>query len=52
MNGNPFEMIKFRTMKDAVDVRGNQLPDSERMTTFGQFLRSTSLDELLSSGMC
>ncbi|ARM83544.1 sugar transferase [Marinobacter salarius] len=46
MNGNPFEMIKFRTMKDAVDVRGNQLPDSERMTTFGQFLRSTSLDEL------
>jgi lipopolysaccharide/colanic/teichoic acid biosynthesis glycosyltransferase len=46
MAGVPFTMIKFRTMKNAVDVRGNQLPDSERMTTFGQFLRSTSLDEL------
>jgi len=45
-NGKPFQMIKFRTMKDAVDVQGNPLPDSERMTAFGQFLRSTSLDEL------
>jgi len=44
--GKPFPMIKFRTMKDAVDARGNLLPDSERMTSFGQFLRSTSLDEL------
>lgn len=46
MNGKPFEMIKFRTMKDAVDAEGNPLPDSERLTPFGQFLRSSSLDEL------
>jgi len=46
MHGTPFEMIKFRTMKDAVDAQGNVLPDSERMTPFGQVLRSTSLDEL------
>lgn len=42
----PFEMIKFRTMKNSLDAMGNQLPDSERMTNFGNFLRSTSLDEL------
>lgn len=46
VNGKPFSMIKFRTMKDAVGEEGNPLPDSERMTPFGQFLRSTSLDEL------
>lgn len=46
LNGEPFEMIKFRTMRDAVDVVGNPLPDSERMTPFGSFLRSSSLDEL------
>lgn len=46
LNGKPFEMVKFRTMKDAVDAAGNPLPDSERMTSFGQFLRSSSLDEL------
>lgn len=46
LNGKPFEMVKFRTMKDAVDAAGNPLPDSERMTPFGQFLRSSSLDEL------
>lgn len=45
-NGNPFEMVKFRTMKDATDVQGNTLPDAERMTPFGNMLRSTSLDEL------
>lgn len=45
-DGKPFEMIKFRTMRDAVDAKGNPLPDSERMTPFGRFLRSTSLDEL------
>ncbi|GAA0691809.1 hypothetical protein GCM10009104_18460 [Marinobacterium maritimum] len=39
-------MIKFRTMRDAIDKDGNPLPDSERMTPFGSFLRSTSLDEL------
>lgn len=46
LNGEPFEMIKFRTMRDAVDAVGNQLPDAERMTPFGSFLRSSSLDEL------
>ena len=46
LHGKPFEMIKFRTMKDAVDAHGNPLPDSERLTPFGQMLRSTSLDEL------
>jgi len=46
LHGKPFEMIKFRTMKDAVDEQGNPLPDSERLTSFGQMLRSTSLDEM------
>lgn len=46
LNGKPFEMVKFRTMKDAVDVKGNPLPDSERMTPFGDKLRNSSLDEL------
>lgn len=45
-DGQPFEMIKFRTMRDAVDEQGNPLPDFERLTPFGNFLRSTSLDEL------
>jgi lipopolysaccharide/colanic/teichoic acid biosynthesis glycosyltransferase len=44
--GAPFEMIKFRTMLDATDKDGNPLPDGLRMTPFGSFLRSTSLDEL------
>lgn len=46
LHGKPFEMIKFRTMRDAVDAQGNPLPDSERLTPFGQMLRSTSLDEM------
>lgn len=46
LDGKPFEMIKFRTMKDATDEQGNPLPDSERLTPFGQTLRNTSLDEL------
>jgi len=46
MNGKPFKMIKFRTMTDARDAQGNLLPDVERLTDFGRFLRSTSLDEL------
>lgn len=44
--GQPFKMIKFRTMRNAVDANGDSLPDSERMTPFGSFLRSSSLDEL------
>lgn len=46
LNGRPFEMVKFRTMRDATDVQGNILPDAERMTPFGNKLRSSSLDEL------
>lgn len=46
LNGKPFEMVKFRTMRDAFDENGKPLPDSERITPFGRFLRSTSLDEL------
>lgn len=46
LHGKPFEMIKFRTMKDGVDAEGNPLPDSERLTPFGKMLRSTSLDEM------
>ncbi|MBJ8419822.1 sugar transferase [Acinetobacter courvalinii] len=46
LHGKPFEMIKFRTMKDALDEQGNPLPDNERLTPFGKMLRSTSLDEM------
>ncbi|MDW2301097.1 sugar transferase [Vibrio alginolyticus] len=46
LDGKPFQMVKFRTMKDAVDKHGNPLPDSERMTSFGDKLRNSSLDEL------
>ncbi len=46
LHGKPFEMVKFRTMRDAVDSQGNLLPDAERLTSFGNFLRASSLDEL------
>ncbi|WP_448871381.1 sugar transferase [Desulfobulbus propionicus] len=46
LHGKPFKIIKFRTMRTAADAQGNQLPDSERLTPFGNFLRNTSLDEL------
>ena len=46
LHGKPFEMVKFRTMKDATDKEGNALPDSERLTEFGKKLRASSLDEL------
>jgi len=46
LGGKPFEMIKFRTMRDAYDSNGAALPDAQRMTPFGSFLRSSSLDEL------
>ena len=45
-DGKVFKMIKFRTMLDATDKYGNQLPDEERLTSFGKLLRSTSIDEL------
>ena len=46
LHGKPFEMVKFRTMKDATDKDGNALPNSERLTEFGKKLRASSLDEL------
>jgi lipopolysaccharide/colanic/teichoic acid biosynthesis glycosyltransferase len=46
LDGAPFKMVKFRTMLDANDAQGNPLPDDQRLTRFGSFLRSTSLDEL------
>lgn len=45
-NGQPFRMVKFRSMTDARDARGQLLPDAERLTRFGRFLRASSLDEL------
>jgi len=45
-DGRPFQMVKFRTMLDAVNNNGEPLPDDQRMTPFGNFLRSSSLDEL------
>jgi lipopolysaccharide/colanic/teichoic acid biosynthesis glycosyltransferase len=46
LGGRPFELIKFRTMTDEQDPSGKLLPDSERLPSFGRFLRSTSMDEL------
>lgn len=45
-NAKLFKMMKFRSMKDAYDKHGNPLPDEQRITPFGQKLRSTSLDEM------
>jgi lipopolysaccharide/colanic/teichoic acid biosynthesis glycosyltransferase len=45
-HGVPFRMIKFRTMRDAMDADGVPLPDGERLTRLGRFLRAASLDEL------
>lgn len=45
-DGKPFQMIKFRTMREAVDTDGRPFPDAERITKLGRFLRSSSLDEL------
>lgn len=46
LHGHPFTLLKFRTMTDTRDAQGNLLPDEDRLTQFGQLLRSTSLDEL------
>lgn len=46
LNGVPFRMVKFRTMRDASDTSARLLSDAERLTSFGRALRSTSLDEL------
>lgn len=45
-HGIPFEMVKFRSMRNEFDRKGNPLPDDKRLTKLGLFLRSTSLDEL------
>jgi sugar transferase EpsL len=46
LHGKPFTILKFRTMVDAIDANGNLLPDAQRITLLGRFLRRTSLDEL------
>jgi sugar transferase EpsL len=46
LRGRPFVLLKFRTMTDERDAQGNLLPDAQRLTSFGRFLRSASLDEL------
>ena len=46
LHGKPFRIYKFRTMRDTRDASGRLLPDAERLTAFGRFLRATSLDEL------
>lgn len=46
LRANPFQMIKFRTMTNALGPAGKMLPDLDRLTPFGRFLRSSSLDEL------
>jgi len=46
LKGKPFEMYKFRTMTNKKDKKGELLPDEQRITSYGKFLRKTSLDEL------
>ena len=46
LNGRIFELIKFRTMREALGPGGEPLPDGDRLTSFGRWLRATSLDEL------
>lgn len=46
LRGRPFNILKFRTMTDDRDAQGKLLPDAQRLTPFGRWLRSTSLDEL------
>ena len=47
LNGKPFNIVKFKTMRDAFDEKGIPLPDEVRLTKAGSFIRSASLDELL-----
>lgn len=46
LNGRPFEMLKLRTMRDVFDAQGRPLPDADRLTRLGRFLRAASIDEL------
>jgi len=45
-NGRIFRIVKFKTMTDAKDVKGNLLPDEQRLTVVGSFVRKTSMDEI------
>lgn len=47
LHGRPFQLLKFRTMHDAVDAQGSPLPDAKRLTPFGRWLRATSPNKLL-----
>ena len=46
MNGVPFRLVKFKTMNDKIDAHGRLLPDADRLTAVGKFIRKTSLDEI------
>lgn len=46
LGGKPFRMVKFRSMRDAIGADGQPLPDGERLTKLGRFLRASSIDEL------
>ena len=46
LHGRPFVLVKFRTMRDAVDAQNNPIPDAARLTAFGRSMRAASLDEL------
>jgi lipopolysaccharide/colanic/teichoic acid biosynthesis glycosyltransferase len=46
LHGKPFRLVKFRTMRDLVGADGQLLPDADRLTRIGRFLRATSLDEV------
>lgn len=46
LHGEPFEIIKFRSMSDSLDADGNEIPEADRIGRFGHFIRTTSLDEL------
>lgn len=52
LRGRPFRMVKFRTMTDERGPDGQLLPDEVRLTAFGKFLRSTTLDEFPRCGTC
>lgn len=51
-NGKIFKIVKFKTMTDECDANGNLLPDEMRLTKVGKFVRTTSIDDYRSFGMC
>jgi sugar transferase EpsL len=52
LHGRPFTMVKFRTMRDAVDAAGNPLPDEERLTRLGRCCAAPASTSCRSSGTC